>query len=230
MLQGRQFRALENGHIDVFWSMTSQQRGNEALAIKIPTAMGLMGYRVLVIRNNEQQRFASLHSASELKQMLALQGHDWPDTDILLANGFDVHGVSWSDKMYRLLSNSHFDYFPRGLLEVAHELRDFDTEQALALEQRWLLYYPTAMYFFVAKSNAHLAARIEYGLERLAESGELKSLLLNHPHHKDALKIVRLKGRELIHLRNPLLPESVPLLTPLYWLTLEDLIENQTNE
>ncbi|MFY8274434.1 hypothetical protein AAEU32_09935 [Pseudoalteromonas sp. SSDWG2] len=225
MLQGRQFRALDTGEIDLMWSMTSRTRENKALPIRIPVTMGLIGFRVFVIKSADQARFAEIEDIAELKKLLAIQGHDWPDTEILQANGFNVHGVSWRDKMYKLLARSHYDYFPRGVTEVGRELNDLDKNHTLALERKWMLYYPTATYFFVRKGNTELAERIEWGLNQMVDSGELRQMLFSHPIHKDALRMAHVEGRTLVELRNPVLPDNAPTLNPKYWVTYEELVQ-----
>ncbi len=227
MLQGRQLRALASKEIDVMWAMTSTERENRALPVRVPIVMGLIGYRVFVIRKAEQQRFAQIDDPYELKKLLAIQGHDWPDIKILRANGFQVHGVSWRDKMYALLGGSNFDYFPRGVTEVGRELERVNKDDNLVVEGKWLLYYPAATYFFVGRENKLLAERLEQGLKEMASSGELKQMLLSHEIHQEALKLVRFHGREVIELHNPLLPPETPLQDPKYWLTYDELLQHE---
>ncbi len=230
MLQGRQFRALYSDEIDVMWAMTSQERENRALPIRIPIAMGLIGFRVFVIRREQQDKFSQMHDEFELKKLLAVQGHDWPDLKILKANGFQVQGVSWRDQMYTLLAGSNFDYFPRGITEVGRELQRVNIDDTLVVERKWLLHYRAATYFFVNRNNAQLAQRLESGLNQLMVSGELKEMLLSHPIHQEALQLMTLSGRTVVELHNPLLPEKTPLETSQYWLTYEELIQREKSQ
>ncbi|WP_347393509.1 hypothetical protein [Pseudoalteromonas pernae] len=226
MLQGRQFRSLENDQIDVMWSMTSRERENRARAIRIPLTMGLIGYRVLVIKESDKSKFAALSTSEQLKKETALLGHDWPDIEIMKANGFLVEAVSWHNSMYSLLGGKQFDYFPRGILEIGQELSFFNQGGHFILEDKWLLKYPAAMYFFVHKDNEKLAQRLEAGLTKMLESGELRSMLLTHPSHHQGLQILNLQSRTMVNLDNPLLPDQTPTLIPNYWLSLDDLLQN----
>ena len=92
--------------------MTSDVRERELLPLRFPLDRGLMGWRLLLVRRSEQQRFAGIRSLDGLASMTAGQMHDWPDTQILRANGLKVGtGSSYSSlfamlarRPYRLLS------------------------------------------------------------------------------------------------------------------------------
>ncbi|WP_462156991.1 hypothetical protein [Pseudoalteromonas sp. GB56] len=165
----------------MMWSMTSRERENRARAVRVPLTMGLIGYRILVIKESDKAKFANIKTAEELKKQTALLGHDWPDSAIMQANGFAVEAVSWHDSMYALLGGNQFDYFPRGILEIGQELSFFNQGAHFTIEDRWLLHYPAAMYFFVHRDNEELAQRLEYGLQKMIDSGELKSLFDQPP-------------------------------------------------
>ena len=49
-----------------------------------------MGYRIGIIRKGDQAQFDQLTSLEDLKKILMGQGLDWPDTNILNNNGFNV--------------------------------------------------------------------------------------------------------------------------------------------
>ena len=58
--------------------------------IRIPLFKGLFGYRVLLIRKQEQARFDQINTQQDLAKFLGGQGTHWPDTLILQANGLRV--------------------------------------------------------------------------------------------------------------------------------------------
>jgi hypothetical protein len=91
MPQNRTLKMLaENKNIDVAWSMTSIEREAQLQAVYIPLLKGLMGYRIGIIRKGDQEKFDQLTSLEDLKKILMGQGLDWPDTNILNSNGFNV--------------------------------------------------------------------------------------------------------------------------------------------
>lgn len=86
----------------------------------------------------------------------------------------------------------------------------YDSSQ-LAIEQKHLLIYPTAIYFFVGQSNLKLAERIEYGLLKAIDDGSFERLSTEYPSHKEAFKAANMKNRKVHLLSNPLLPEATPI-------------------
>lgn len=215
----QQARALESllsqRHLDVVWTITSRERERQLLPIRIPLDKGLYSYRVLLIRTGEQPRFDRIRQLSDLAALVAGQGHDWPDTQILRANGLKVETNSRYSSSFEMLARGRFDYFPRGVSEIGPELQQHQ-QLSLAVEQRLLLHYPSAMYFFVSPQATRLAARLQQGLEVALADGSFDQLFNQHPAMKDALGLLQ-QPRLVLALDNPLLPGQTPLGTARYW-------------
>lgn len=218
MQQGRALESLVGSRrVDVVWTVTSREREQHLLPVRIPLEKGLFGYRVLLIRTGEQARFNTIKTLADLARFSAGQGHDWPDTAILRANQLPVETSSNYPNLFVMLARGRFDYFPRSVSEVSGELRQHQ-QRGLMLEQGLLLHYPSAMYFFVAKENVALAARLEKGLYRALNDGSFDALFQRHPTMQEALQLMKQPNRTVLHLNNPLLPEQTPLAVPLFWL------------
>lgn len=112
--QGRSLLLLRKQiEIDVAWSMTSNEREKGLRAIKIPIYKGLYGYRLFLIHEHEQSAFPADISIAQLQEeKVAIQGHDWPDTKVLMESGYKVQGALMSDAMFELLQKGRVDYFP----------------------------------------------------------------------------------------------------------------------
>ncbi len=220
MLQNRQLLSLEQGKIDVLWTMTSRQREEQARAVLVPLTKGLIGYRLLLVREQDTETFKRLKSAAPLKSLTGVQGEDWPDLTIMRSNGYRVSGLNHWETIYAKLSAGSFDYFPRGLLEVGAE-GAFFRRYGLEVAPEIMLYYPSAMYFFVAKGNTRLAERIEYGLNQALDSGEFDNLLLGHDSHRKAFRELNPAARRIFTLDNPLLPDTARTLDSRLWLSPE---------
>lgn len=177
MAQARTSMMLQkNELIDLTWRMTSQKLEQQLQAIYFPILKGLMGYRIFIIRKNKQHLFNENISLTDLQRIDLGQGHNWPDTDILIANGFKV--VRGNDIfLITMLKKNRFDYFPRALHEPWLEIVD---EKELAVEKNLMLQYPAPVYFFVNKKNKRLQQRLSYGLTQLLESGKFEQFFLNH--------------------------------------------------
>ncbi|RZT06304.1 ABC-type amino acid transport substrate-binding protein [Duganella sp. CF402] len=209
MGQTRALVDLQNGRaIDVLWTMSSRQRETELLPVRIPLDMGLIGWRLLLLRRSDAARFEATPSAADLQQLSALQGHDWPDTDILLANGYRVETGSDYGGMFKMLSSSRADYFPRSVFEVWNELDAFHWDD-LMVAPGLALHYPSAFYFFVRKSNPALVATIQQGLERMMADGSYARAF--NDYFGDMLRRSALPLRRIFELNNPLLPAATPL-------------------
>lgn len=206
----------EDKDIDVVWSMTSIDREKQNRAIRIPLMKGLMGYRLLIIRTEDQQWFRRLQTLDELRELRAGQGHDWPDIEILRANGLPVEGEADYDSLFQQLQQGQFDYLPRAINEPWQELAA-RPELGLMVEEGLLLYYPTAEYFFVNKKNTVLAERLEQGLLHAIADGSFDKLFRQHPINANAFGQANLLSRRVIRLDNPLLPKDTPFTDKHLW-------------
>lgn len=211
MSQGRTSLMLErNEVIDITWRMTSKDLEQKLQAIYFPILKGLMGHRIFIIRKQDQSIFTKNLSLLELKKIHLGQGHNWPDSEILLSNDFTVI-KGYHIHFLEMLKKGRFDYYPRGLHEPWIEISN---EPELAVEENFMIKYPAPMYFFVNKKNKHLQQRLDLGLNRLLKSGEFDDFFQNHPITSGIITKANVKNRTLFPLHNPLLSEkSKELLT-----------------
>lgn len=220
MQQGRSLRLLQAQQgIDVVWTSTTKARETELLAVRIPIDRGLMGWRLLLINEQDQNRFAGIQTTEDLMALRAGQGHDWPDLEILATNHFKVQPSATYDGLFHMLARQHIDYIPRSALEIQHER---DTHQALGLliEPHLVIHYPAALYYFVHKDNPALAQAITTGLELAINDGTLRALF--DSYYQPVIEKAKLATRKKITLPNPLLPDETPLTERRYWFTPED--------
>ncbi len=200
MPQGRTLEMLALGEdVDVHWSMTSPKREHMLLPIYIPLLKGLMGQRIFIIKRSSLNDFANLNGPSDLKYLKAGSGSDWPDTQILKDNGFEVvEGLARS--LLPMLKRGRFDYYPRAIHEPWSEITN---EPTLMVEPRFILRYPAAMYFFVNKENHALAERLTYGLELAIKDGSFDAIFNHHPITHNILEKAKLGQRESLWLETP---------------------------
>lgn len=218
--QSRAFQALADHQIDVFWAGTNREREQQSAAIRVPLYGGLLGYRIPVIRRSDQARFDQLQTRQQLQALTACQGDQWPDSDILQANGFQVLRVTKFEVMYNMLRAGRCDYFPRGLNEVYAEVAHVSRQDLMAYE-RIILAYPFPMYFFVAQDNETLNNRLQKGMEQLVASGELRHFMQQHATTRAVFPLSRFNNSWILHLENPGLPAATPLNDGLLWWRLQ---------
>lgn len=215
--QGRAIRDLAGLQPDIslLWSMTSEEREQQLLPVRLPMDRGLMGWRLLLIRRGDAERFAGIRSLDALRRMTAGQLYDWPDTAILRANGLTVGTTSVYDSLFTMLARGRVDYFPRSVVEIQDEMRQFGAANDLMIAPGLMLRYPAANYFFVSRQNPQLAADLQRGLEKALEDGSLGVLFTST--FRQRLKPLRLAERREIALKNPFMPAATPLHRPELW-------------
>lgn len=218
--QARWIAAIVQGQgNNVLWTMTSVEREKSMRAIRVPLLKGLMGYRLLVIRKEDEAKFAKINTRQELLALRAGQGIHWPDTDILRANRFNVTEAMAKENLYKMVVAKRFDFFPRGITEVYLE-ENLIHSQNLMVEPHLILHYPAAMYFFVNKDNTELAQRMEKGFAIIVKNGEFDKLFLRSERVKSSLAFLKQPKRTVIELENTFLPADTPFHNHKYWLDL----------
>ncbi|OZG70990.1 hypothetical protein BTA51_23070 [Hahella sp. CCB-MM4] len=215
MTQGRALQQLHKGtHVDVVWSMTSEQRESELLPIRIPIYKGLIGWRIFLIHKDNQNLFSHPMTLTELQRHPVVQGHDWPDSTILRDNGFQVFGTPNYNATFDMLAYKRVDLFPRSIVEIWAEEKAHHSS-GLMVEKTKLLRYPTAFYYFVTPGNQKLADIIQRGLESALSKGSFDELF--YQFHAALIAKATLKDRQVYFLDNTILPAATPLDRPELW-------------
>jgi hypothetical protein len=215
MPQGRALVQLASGHdVDVVWTATSKQREHDLLPIRIPLDKGLVGWRIFLINQDQQDKFAKVQTLADLRKFNGVQGHDWPDVDILRANGLPTLTDAKYEHLFKMLQFHLADYFSRSIDEIWDEEKGHPGMN-LAVENSIVLQYPLAYYFFVNKKNTVLAETLERGLRLAIKDGSFERLFSKH--FGKLLGKVNLTGRKRFVLNNPLLSPETPLQEKQLW-------------
>ena len=200
-------RALEElapgGQVDVVWTLTSVEREQKYQPVRIPIYFNYGGYRVMLIHQQQAERFAALRTGAQWRELRFAQVHDWLDTALLRQHGWQVQGVSQYANLFPLLLKNRVDAVPRSVLEVSDEVAQWQAA-GLMIERQWLLKYPSAEYFFVSRRNPQLAQLLEQGLSQMQQDGSLQRLFDQHFAAK--LKALNLPQRRVVSIQNPYLP------------------------
>ncbi|KZY76087.1 hypothetical protein A3740_13765, partial [Oleiphilus sp. HI0068] len=203
MTQGRAIKQLSQSKgIDVMWTMTSKERESEVKPIRIPIYKGLIGWRLFLTTPEQLATRKQSQDLRALKKATLIQGHDWPDTNILRYNNFKVQTGPSYEGLFQVLSLNRAELFPRSIIEIWDELETHQ-HRNITLEPHTLLSYPTATYFFVAQENTALASLIEEGLQKALLDGKFDALF--QQYYADLILKANLKQRLHYRLINPLL-------------------------
>jgi hypothetical protein len=224
--QDRGLALMQEGRIDVVSMPTTLQRERDLRAIRFDILRGLLGYRVLLIRKQQQADFAAVQSLAELRRFRLGFGMHWADLSLLQYNGFQVMAVPRYESLFAMLARERFDGFPRGLNEAWQEI---DEQEAhfpdLMVEPTLAFHYPWPVYFFVHRDNRALAERLQLGLQRAQADGSLRQLFMQH--HGQLLQQAQLSKRRLFLLSNPTLPPGTPKADTSWWLPATQKLTGQ---
>lgn len=219
MAQKRSMQQLNSGELSLAWSGATPSREADFLPIRVPLFAGLLGTRVPVIRKDALAQFEQVKTADDLKALIACQGDQWLDSDILEDNGYKVERVNKFELMYRMLRAGRCDYFPRGITEVYTEVDHQEDDLVMAYD-RIILVYKFPMYFFVGKSNTELEQVLTEALYSYAASGELIEFMKNHETTRNVFPLSKYKDSLIFKLDNPSLPPLTPVNDDKLWLDL----------
>src|SRR5450830_681524 len=158
---------MPSGRINVFARATSPELEQQFLPVRLPIDKGLLGYRMLLIREADLPRFAAVKSLQDLTRLRIGQGQGWIDVPILRNAGLTVvEGTSYPG-LFAMLAAGRFDGFSRGIDEAQREYQERHAAfPALAVEPSLLLQYPLPLYFFTRRDDEGklLAQRIRDGM------------------------------------------------------------------
>lgn len=220
MNQMRAQHSLERNlpNIQVMWAMTTREREELLLPIRIPIYKGLIGWRINLLRPNEPQLLSQVRSLNDLKKIRFGQRLDWPDTPLLRANGLNVATSPSYEGLFGMLAAKRFDAFPREVVTVWQEQRQANDDGiSLVVDEHLVLHYPSAFYFFTARQQPELAEQIRLGLEAAIADGSFNALF--ERYHGATLQKARLNQRQVIELTNPDLPSATPFEREELWYT-----------
>lgn len=210
--------ATPAGRINIFVRASSPELETQFRPIRLPVDRGLLGYRLLLIRQADRARFAQVKSAADLRPLRAGVGQGWADIAILQNAGISVVEGSHYAGLFAMLAAGRFDFFSRSADEA---LREFGERHAtfpqMEIEPTLLLHYPLPRYFFLRRDaqGELLARRIEAGMEMMIRDGSLNALFQRYKG--DIIARAAMTQRRIIRLPNPRLTPPTPLSRTELW-------------
>ncbi len=193
-------KRLESGDgVDLVCATISRARKWVLKAIKIPLTKGYIGYRLIMVNQNDKNLFADVTNADQLNRFRLGQEYDWPDTQILRENGVHVVTSQTYDSLFTMLNHHIIDGFPRGIYEITYEIKTHP-KMNLAIANGIYLKYPLDSFFYVKKSNLKLAQRIKEGLLAGQRDGSFDRLFKEKM--QPAIDAAHLDKRHAIKLAN----------------------------
>lgn len=216
MNEARYLRELRDGRsVNIIWSSTSYEKERDYLPLRIPLRKGLLGYRVALTSSQTQEKIDKVQTIEDLRKLTMGQGTGWGDVRLYQDNGIDVITTKY-ENLFRMVAQSRFDLFPRGIGEVFSEFEMHGKQVPnLQIEKNLLIYYPWPYYFFFKKSDTVLYERIERGIHKMMADGSFDAIF--RKYNDKAIRQARLKERRIIRLENRFLPKDTPLNDARLW-------------
>jgi ABC-type amino acid transport substrate-binding protein len=220
MPERRQVFELKNasGKLTVMYLDTTPEHERDLLPVRIPVDKNLVGYRIFLIRKEDQAKFYSIKYLADLRKFIFGLGSDWIDVRIFRANHFKVVTGSNYDGLFNMLLNKRFDIFSRGANEIINEYEERKEQMPdLQIEERLMLCYPAPMYFWFSRSREGeaLAARVREGMMSMIEDGTYDAIF--RKYYGRAIERLDLKNRRIFRLTNPFLVPETPLGDKRLW-------------
>lgn len=220
--QGRVIAFIkQNEKFRIIATMDSPKRRKDVRPIEIPIYKGLFGYRIFIIRKEDQSLFSKIKTKEQLQALIAIQGHDWPDSDILEKAGFGLRRSPNYNGIFKMLRLKRGDYFPRGVHEPWQEIKR-QKDRMLAIEESLLIQYNAPFYFFVGYQDRELYNRIEEGLLMVIKDGSFDELFYNHLEIKTIFEKAKIGNRKIFKINNDAISNGSKFNEGNWWYQIDD--------
>ena len=213
----RAHRAIAEGeqlniHASPFQASAAESKGR--LAVQVPIMNSLLGYRRLIIRRTDLDKFSHINTPAQLQKLVAGQGHDWADVSIYRHNGYKVRDNAEYFTLFSMLQAGRFDYIPLSIIEADNALTQYQhLSNELMIVPDLMLYYPLPTFFYVSDRLPQFAARLEKGLQLSRDDGSLNALFKEH--FANYLQQMNSRNLRILVLENPSVGEEMGLTNPL---------------
>jgi hypothetical protein len=220
--QKRARQALETGQLDIAWFPATVNNNERFQPIKVPLRKGLLGWRLLMVNNNEKNKFAEVDSLEKLKAFGTAFGADWQDYPVMKANFDKLTLGDDYEQMFKMLHRKRFDFFSRSLHEVLDEIEYHKSVgYDFAVLDHIMLRYKAVDLFYVNKENDTLYQRIRKGMNKVIVSGKFNELFYSYYEHH--IRSANIGNKTIIDLENPMFPDDIEYRDPQLWFQLTDL-------
>lgn len=211
-----------DGSINVAYMGTSPEFEERLLPIRIPVFRGLIGYRILMIRDDKQPLFNGITDLSGLKGVSLGLGIQWSDVPIMRDAGFDVVQVHY-ENLFKALDAGRFNAVSRAAHEIGPELEILAKKYTqLVAERSLIIGFRQASFFFVGKDDHALADVIRNGLLNAYHDGSFMQYFDESPVVQRAKQLLLEPQRKLLWIENRELSEQARMIPLKFWFTINE--------
>lgn len=213
LVQARALTRLEscNAPFDIYFSGYDANREERLLQVEVPLTLGLLGARGFVTTKAQQKVLQSTNT----QDWVIGSGLGWPDTDIMLSEGYQVSQAPY-ENLWRMLETQRIQVFQRGLQEAQLEIAQRGDE--FVLIDQVVMLYPLASFLYVSPCRPDLHALLEEALIKSHQNGQTQTIIRSDPQAAYALSLLSDPNVEHLILSNPLASDQFIALAKEYFL------------
>lgn len=214
--QSRGLSLLESGAIDVVALGTNADREARFRPIPIDILRGMVGFRLLIIRKSDEERFARMDDEQFRREVVFGLNSQWADLPVLRGNGYKVETSIGYESLFAMLQAGRIDAFPRGLNEASRELAlRPDLAADLTIDRTRAFYFPYPVYYWVRKNADALAGDIDRGLSARLKDGSFRRFF--ERYYAKEIAEMKTNNRRVIEVRTSILPSRDPRVDTSWW-------------
>ena len=185
------------------------------LPVSIPLTRGLLGYRLLVAKEDRLSELSGIDSLDSLVPFKVGSGYDWSENSILQQNGIDLE-LGHYQNLWGMLQRERFDVLHRGAQEVFDELQVPGREN-LAVVPDVALAFRFDYFIYVPAGRRDLQQILSRGLINAYENGSFMELFNKDPIIRETLRLADFDNREVIWLETQESRAGIDYIPDRYW-------------
>ncbi|MFG6433495.1 hypothetical protein [Roseateles sp. LYH14W] len=179
-----------------------------SLRVHVSLFKDLLGYRKLLIRRADLERFKGIQHADDLKKLVVGQANGWVDVDIYRHNGYAVNDSPTPASLFDMLARKRIDYIPISITDVDTALKPRpELAGELMLLPDITLHFALPIIFYVNIHELQMAERLEKGLHLARQDGSFERLFQTSFAHE--LQLIRDGSPRRFMLVNPFVPKEL---------------------
>ncbi len=184
------------------------------ITIQKPLLDGLLGYRKMVVRRSDLQKFERINSIADLQHLTAGQGRDWEDVNIYRHNNYSVVDNADYFNLFAMLAARRFDYIPLSVVEIDDIMLRFPKySKDFVIVPNLIIYYPFPVLYNLNARHPELVERLTRGLEVAQADGSFQKLFQDY--FGADLESLKTQNLKVFILKSPKVPSSLGLDKPL---------------
>lgn len=184
----RQLLMLEAGQTDIDIMPVTDVRlksvsEGKSLMISVPLDRGLLGYRVCLLQEQNEDLLSDVKSAEDLRAFTMGQGEGWMDVAVYEAAGIPIKWVrDWRrGEFFGQMKSGYINLFPLGAEEIlSYFLSHFQSiHPEIVADQHIVIRYPWFRFVWIsaASPNAErIREALQKGFEIIAKNGKFEEI------------------------------------------------------